>query len=97
MAVSVFTAGMFKPMLKLVTPAIDLKNFVTYIYEEKTCAICGRKFRARLFVKNANPNNGSITIVDLVCVTTTEFAFLVRDFGCALFFFVWLNLIDKIM
>ena len=58
MAVSVFTAGMFKPMLKLVTPAIDLKNFVTYIYEEKTCAVCGRKFRARLFVKNANPSQG---------------------------------------
>ena len=58
MAVSVFTAGMFKPMLKLVTPVIDLKNFVTYIYEEKTCAICGRKFRAKVYVNNANPSQG---------------------------------------
>lgn len=58
MAVSVFTSDMFKPTFKLIAPVIDFTKHPKVISKIKVCPVCGKKFKAKLEMYNASPNDG---------------------------------------
>ena len=64
MVVNVFTADMFKSNLKLVAPVIDYNNFPKFITEIRVCPTCGKRFKVKLEIKNASPNNGKYCSAD---------------------------------